>query len=151
MQKLNLIAKLLDNPNAVQILKLLSVKPLSIPQILESKPNIDSHNIIAILVELHRFKLIKLINKESSKLFQENQPEINLNNELGVNIGTLGIPLPVYVSLWEEIDKNPNKVNFKELNRVYISLPKYIREKILDCDVNEIRDKILGRDSGDSS
>ncbi len=151
MQKLNLIAKLLDNPNAVQILKLLSVKPLSIPQILESKPNIDSHNIIAILVELHRFKLIKLINKESSKLFQENQPEINLNNELGVNIGTLGIPLPVYVSLWEEIDKNPNKVIFKELNRVYISLPKYIREKILDCDVNEIRDKILGRDSGDSS
>ncbi|MFX0084543.1 MAG: hypothetical protein ACFFAU_02620 [Candidatus Hodarchaeota archaeon] len=149
MQKVNLIAKLLDNPNAVQILKLLSEKPLSIPQIIESQPSIDSHNIIAILVELHRFKLIKLINKEISELFQENHLEMNLKDELGINVGTLGISLPVYVSIWEELDKNPNKVNFKELNGIYISLPKYIREKILDCDVNEIRDKILGGNSGD--
>ena len=143
MQKLDLIVKLLDNPIAVQILKLLSEKPLSIHQIVESQSNIDSKNIIAILVELHRFKLIKRANREDSEVFQNDQPEMNFKHEIDINVGTLGIPLPDYVSIWEEIEKYPNKVDFKEFNGVYFSLPEYIREKILDCDVNEIRDKIL--------
>ena len=79
--------------------------------------------------ELHRLKLIKRINKEDPEFFQEDQPEVNLKDELGINVGTLGIPLPEYVSLWEEIDKNPNKINFKEFNGVYFSLHKYIRDK----------------------
>jgi hypothetical protein len=151
VQKLKMIAKLLDNRIAIQILKMLSKKPLSIPQIIKSQSKIDSQQTIAILGELHRFKLIKRINKENPEFFQTDQPEMNFKDELGINVGTLGIPLPEYVSLWEEIDKNPNKVNFKEFNGVYFSLHEYIRDKILDCDVNEIRDKILGEKSGDSS
>lgn len=139
-----MIAKLLDNQNAILILQLLSKKPLSIPQIVESLSNIGSQSIIAILGELHRFKLVQRINKSDSKPFSEDSLEMSFDERIKIDVGTLGIPLSEYVSAWEEISRNPAKVNLRELTDFYFTLPSYIKEKIDDCEVNEIRNKILG-------
>ena len=139
-----MIAKLLDNQNAILILQLLSKKPLSIPQIVESLSNIGSQSIIAILGELHRFKLVQRINKGDSKPISEDSLEMSFDERIGIEVGTLGIPLSEYVSTWEEISKNPTEVNLRKLTDFYLTLPGYIQEKIDDCEVNEIRNKILG-------
>jgi len=139
-----MIAKLLDNQNSILILQLLSKRPLSIPQIVKSLSNIGSQSIIAILGELHRFKLVQRINKDDSEPFSEDFLEMNFDERIGSNVGTLGIPLSEYVSAWEEISKNPTEVNLRELNDFYFTIPGYIKEKIDDCEVNEIRNKILG-------
>lgn len=139
-----MIAKLLDNQNAILILQLLSKKPLSIPQIVESLSNIGSQTIIAILGELHRFKLVQRINKGDSKSFSEDSLEMSFDEKIKIDVGTLGIPLSEYVSVWEEISRNPTEVNLRELTDFYFTLPGYIKEKIDDCEVNEIRNKILG-------
>lgn len=139
-----MIAKLLDNQNAILILQLLSKKPLSIPQIVESLSNIGSQSIIAILGELHRFKLVQRINKGDSKPISEDSLEMSFDERIEIEVGTLGIPLSEYVSTWEEISKNPTEVNLRELTDFYLTLPCYIKEKIDDCEINEIRNKILG-------
>lgn len=141
-----MIAKLLDNQNAILILQLLSKKPLSIPQMVESLSNVDSQSIIAILGELHRFKLVQRINKGDSKPFSEDSLEMSFDEKIEIDVGTLGIPLSEYVSAWEKISKNPTEVNLKELTDSYFTLPGYIKEKIDGCEVNEIRNKILGID-----
>jgi hypothetical protein len=150
VQEIHIIEKLLDNKTAILILHLLSKKPLLLSQIIEALHDIESRSVVAVLGELHRFKLVKQINRNFIELEQKSPekmnstPNLNLKNNLEINRITLGLPLSDYISFWEDLSQDKHQEIVDEYNRYYFTLPQYLKEKIANCNLKEIRAKILG-------
>ncbi len=151
MQFHNTIAKLLENPISIPILKLLAKNQLSIPQITKSLQDIDTdtQTVIAVLGELYHFGLVERV--EPTVLDTSTQNRIQPKTDAGfspeprpkIYTTPLGIPLPAYVSLWEEVNQHPDQLNSSELNSWLFSVPEYLRKKLEDLTLEEIRNKIL--------
>lgn len=150
MQVLNMIAKLLENPISIPILKLLSKKQLSIPQITSSLQDIDTdtQTVIAVLGELYHFGLVERV--ETTVLDTSTQNGIQLQREekflkkpkLIIYTTPLGIPLQDFVSLWEEVTQHPDQLDSSELKSWIFSVPNHIRKEFEDLTLEEIRRKI---------
>ncbi|UCG90101.1 MAG: hypothetical protein JSU57_06495 [Candidatus Heimdallarchaeota archaeon] len=138
----------MDNPLSIPILKLLTKKQLSIPQITKSLQNIDAdmQSVIAVLGELYHFGLIErfeppAVNSptqnqiSSEELLQDPWPKIYTT--------PLGIPLYDYVSLWEEVVQHPNRLNSSKINSWIFTIPNYLRKEIENLTLEEIRLKLL--------
>ncbi|MFX1286139.1 MAG: hypothetical protein ACFFB5_21020 [Promethearchaeota archaeon] len=151
MQIHNKIAKLLDNPLSIPILKLLTKKQLTIPQITKSLQNIDAdiQTVIAILGELYHFGLVERFETLEKNLPNQNRisPEQHFLQEPGPKIYTtpLGIPLHDYVSVWEEVLQHPDQLNSKKLNNWIFTVPNYLRKEIENLTLEEIRLKLLNK------
>ncbi len=140
-----MIAKLLNNETAILILQLLSKKPLLLSQLIESLHEIESQNIVAVLGELYRFRLVNQITRNDAEL--EQKSSVNLNSakkELEITRITLGLHLSDYISFWEDLPRDKNQDLLNEYDHYYYSLPQHIKEKIINCDLKEIPGKILG-------
>ncbi len=153
MQFHNEIVKLLDNPLSIPILKLLTKKQLSIPQITKSLQNIDAdiQKVIAVLGELYHFGLIEQCKTPAVSSSTQNQlsseQRIGFLQEPYPKIYTtpLGIPLHDYVSLWEEILQHSNQLNSDKFDSWIFSVPNYLRKEIEDLTLEEIRLKLLNK------
>jgi hypothetical protein len=142
-----MLTKLLDNPISAQILQLLTKEQLSIPQITKSLQNIDAdlQTVIAVLGELYHYGLVERIESTTVDTIIENKIQLKNDSEPRLNILStpLGIPLPNYVSLWNKVVKDPEKLSSNELNDWIFSVPYHLKEKLKDLSVEEIRKKIL--------
>lgn len=132
---------------------MLSKKPLLLSQLIEALHEIKSQNIVAVLGELYRFRLVKRINRNDAELEQKNSLNMNsvqdlsFKNELELTRITLGLHLSEYISFWEDLSRDKNQELINEYDHYYYSLPQYIKEKIIGCDFKEIPGKILGTKS----
>ncbi len=153
MQVLNMIAKLLENPISIPILKLLSKKQLSIPQITNSLQDIDAdtQTVIAVLGELHHFGLVERV--ETTMLDTSTQNGIQLEKEEEflkkpktiIYTTPLGIPLHDFVSLWEEVTQHPGQLDSTELKSWIFSVPNHLQKEFEDLTLEQIRRKILNK------
>ncbi|MFX0149790.1 MAG: hypothetical protein ACFFAJ_03320 [Candidatus Hodarchaeota archaeon] len=149
-----MISKLLDHPLTIPILKKLSKRPLTIAQILNSiEDDVDSSTILAILVELYYFGLVeqsKPIGKDelpqrSNKIERDSD---NLQDiVLQTHKPTLGIPLVDYISLWENVQQDPNEKDFEELKKRTFSVPNQLAKIFINSTPDEIRVKLLNPSS----
>ena len=152
---LKMLSKLLKNPISIPMLQILSKKQLTIPQILlslqENEPDIQT--VIAVLGELYHFGLIERVEMANRKISSQNQIQQKRKNEflpqpeLPIHPTPLGIPLPNYVSLWEEIIQHPDHLNSSEMQSWIFTVPNHIRKKIVDSPSDDIRTKILNQSS----
>jgi hypothetical protein len=60
---------------------------------------------------------------------------------------TLGLHLSDYISFWEDLSQDKKQDLLNDYDNYYYSLPKHIKEKIVNCDLKEIPGKILGSES----
>lgn len=146
-----MLSKLLKNPISTPILQILSKKQLTIPQILKSLQEIDTdiQTVIAVLGELYHFGLIKRVEMNNLGISSQNQFQQKRNKgllpkpELSIHLTPLGIPLPDYVSLWEEIIQHPDHLDSSELNSWIFTVPNHIRQNFEESTPDDIRSKIL--------
>ena len=151
MQVLNMIAKLLENPISIPILKLLSKKQLSIPQITNSLQDIDAdtQTVIAVLGELYHFGLVErvettVLDTSTQNGIQLEKEEEFLKNPKPIIYTTpLGIPLQDFVSLWEEVTQHPDQLDSSELKSWIFSVPNHLQKEFEDLTPEEIQRKIL--------
>ncbi|MFX0185618.1 MAG: hypothetical protein ACFE95_21245 [Candidatus Hodarchaeota archaeon] len=149
-----MISKLLDHPITIPILKILSKKPLSIPQILNSiGKDTDISTVFAIIGELYHFGLIEQFKTaEKDESIQrpkkaEILPEFVEKSVLKAHNTTLGLPLQDYISLWEDIQQHPNQRDFGELDNWIYTVPDHLAKIFISCTPEEIRLKILNPSS----
>ncbi len=150
---LKMLSKLLKNPISTPILKILSKKQLTIPQILKSLQEIDTdiQTVIAVLGELYHFGLIKRVEVNNLGISSQNQFQQKRKNdflpkpELSIPLTPLGIPLPNYVSLWEEIIQHPDHLDSSEINSWIFTVPNHIRKNFVESTPDDIRTKILNK------
>jgi len=145
-----MISKLLDHPITIPILRILSKKPSSIPQILNSiEKDADILTVFAIIGELYHFGLVeqfKTAEKDESVQRPKKAeiiPEFVQKNVLKTHNTTLGLPLIDYISLWEDIQQHPNQRDLGELGNWIFSVPDHLARIFINCTPDEIRLKIL--------
>ncbi len=153
MQVRNMIAKLLENPISIPILKLLSKKQLSIPQITNSLQDIDAdtQTVIAVLGELYHFGLVERV--ETTVLDTSTQNGIRPEKEDKflkkpkplIYTTPLGIPLHNFVSLWEEVTQHPSQLDSSERKSWIFSVPNHLQKEFEDLTLEDIRRKILNK------
>lgn len=129
------IEKVLNQPVAKTILQLLTKEPLSISQIYKKLQNIDIQTIIAFIVELQRFGLIIPSSKEFNKQkTNETEKDINKLDEI-MQIprhewfSPLGLTIPEYNSLWEEVGKKKGSSYPEILNTLIFTIPDTLKEQ----------------------
>ncbi|MHA2243468.1 MAG: hypothetical protein ACXADY_00715 [Candidatus Hodarchaeales archaeon] len=150
-----MIAKLLENPISIPILKLLSKKQLSIPQITNSLQDIDTDmkTVTAILTELYHFGLVERV--ETTAFDTSTQNGIQLEKDVKLLEKTkskfyttpLGIPLHNFVSLWEGVTQHPDQLDSSEewIFSEIFSVPTHLQKEFEDLTLEEIRCKILNK------
>ncbi len=152
---LKMLSKLLKNPISTLILQILSKNQLTIPQILKSLQEIDTdiQTVIAVLGELYHFGLVQRVEMNNLGISSQNQFQQKRKNkflpkpELAIHLTPLGIPLPNYVSLWEEIIQHPDNLDSSELNNWIFTVPNHIRKNFVDSTSDDIRSEILNKSS----
>ncbi|MFX0118054.1 MAG: hypothetical protein ACFFB2_05490 [Promethearchaeota archaeon] len=136
-----MISKFLDNPISILILKLLTKKQLTIPQITKSlhKMDTDIPTVIAVLGECYHFGLVERVKIQGI--------ESPVQNHFSPEMVTtpLGIPLHEYVSLWEEVLQHPDQLNSKQMHDWIFSVPSYLRNELENLTEEEIRVILLKR------
>ena len=153
MQVRNMIAKLLENPISIPILKLLSKKQLSIPQITNSLQDIDAdtQTVIAVLGELYHFGLVERVEttvldtSTQNGIRPEKEEEFLKKPKPLIYTTPLGIPLHNFVSLWEEVTQHPGQLDSRELKRWIFSVPNHLQKEFEDLTLEEIRRKIVNK------
>jgi len=128
------IEKVLNQPIAQQILEFLSKEDLSIPQISERLHNIDIQKIIAYFAELQRLGLITLSSNEFIKK-DTNEIENKLDKPSEILqiprhdwFSPLGLAIPEYNALWEELNEKKRKSHPKILDDLIFTIPDTLKE-----------------------
>jgi hypothetical protein len=153
MQFHEMIVKLLDNPVSLPILRLLTKKQMSIPQIMKSLENhdVDMPTVIAVLGELYYFGLVEQVQtpimNSSAQIPIDSRREENkpFHEYRLISPTPLGIPLHDYVSLWKEVLQHPDQINFDGMNNWIFFIPENLRKEIKDLALEEIREKLLNK------
>ena len=135
-EKNSQIQKILNQQTAQRILEFLSKEDLSLAQISEKLIPVDLQTIIAYFAELQRLGLIIPSSNESIER-KTNEIENNLEkNEETLQIprhewfSPLGLALPEYNALWEEINEKKGISNPKILDSLIFTIPDTLKEYI---------------------
>jgi predicted transcriptional regulator len=129
------LEKMLNQPIAKKILEFLTKEDLSITQIFKKMNNIDIQTIIAFIAELQRLGLIIPTSNESIER-KTNEVENNFENPNEMIqiprhewFSPLGLPIPDYNALWEEVVKQKGKSNPKVLDNLIFTIPDTLKEQ----------------------
>jgi hypothetical protein len=129
------IDKMLNQPIAQKILEFLAKEDLSIPQMSEKLHETDIQNIIAYFAELQRLGLIIPSSKEPFETKTEEGDDINDKLSEIVRIprhewfSSLGLGLPEYNALWEEISKKKGKSHPSVLDNLLFTVPEPLKDR----------------------
>jgi len=133
-EKNSQIEKMLNQPIVQKILEFLAKEDLSISQISKKLQDIDIQNIIAYIAELQR---LSLIIPSSNEVIESKTIEIKNNPEISGEIlqipryewfSPLGLAIPEYNALWEEISKKKEKSHPKVLDNLIFTIPDTLKE-----------------------
>jgi hypothetical protein len=129
------LKKMLNQPIAKKILEFLTKKDLTIAQISKKMNTIDIQTIIAFIAELQRLGLIIPASNESiERKANEVENSIEIPNEM-IQIprhewfSPLGLAIPEYNALWEEVVKQKGKSNPKVLDNLIFTIPDTLKEQ----------------------
>jgi hypothetical protein len=129
------LEKMLNQPIAKKILKLLAKEDLSITQVSKKMNSIDIQTIIAFIAELQRLGLIIPASNESIER-KTNEVENNLENPNDMIqiprhewFSPLGLAIPEYNALWEEVVEQKGKSNPKVLDNLIFTIPDTLKEQ----------------------
>ena len=129
------LEKMLNQPIAKKILEFLTKEDLSITQISKKMNTIDIQTIIAFVAELQRLGLIIPSSNESIER-KTNEVENNFENPNEMIqiprhewFSPLGLAIPEYNALWEEVVKQKGKSNPKVLDNLIFTIPETLKEQ----------------------
>ncbi len=144
-----MLNKLLENPNVLEILSLLCERNMTLPEIISVKKEIEGQKILAFLGELSYYGIIS-VEKEQGKKKKDNDsqnPNSPLLGEnftpmsiLEINSPFFGLSAMEFTTIWEEVNKDSDKVEFLTSNQINFSLSHEIKAKLKNCDVKEIKE-----------
>ena len=129
------LKKMLNQPIAKKILEFLTKKDLTIAQISKKMNTIDIQTIIAFIAELQRLGLIIPASNESIER-KPNEVENNFDKpDEMLHIprhewfSPLGLAIPEYNALWEEVVKQKGKSYPKVLDNLIFTIPETLKEQ----------------------
>ncbi len=129
------LEKMLNQPIAKKILQFLAKEDLSISQISKKMKDIDIQKIIAFFAELQRLGLIIPTSNESIER-KTNEVENNLEKTAEIIqiprhewFSPLGLAIPEYNALWEEVVKQKGKSHPKILDNLIFTIPDTLKEQ----------------------
>ena len=144
-----MLNKLLENPNVLEILSLLCERNMTLPEIISVKKEIEGQKILAFLGELSYYGIIS-VEKEQGKKKKDNDsqnPNSPLLGEnftpmsiLEINSPFFGLSAMEFTTIWEEVNKDSDKVEFLTSNQINFSLSHENKAKLKNCDVKEIKE-----------
>ena len=137
MSKTNIqLEKILKQPIAQKILRILVEEELTVWEISEKIQNIDIQKIIAFLAELQRLGLIIPSSKELKEPDKrENKKNLEIPDEI-IHLPhhewftPLGLSIPEYNALWDETGKKDKNIENRLLERMKFTLPEKMKEYI---------------------
>ncbi len=125
----SMIQRLLEKPLVKEVLQHLVDNDLSISQMIEKIQGVNPQTLIAFIAELQRFGLIELSDTSSKHANNEKNPksgkllEHDLTNLNPAQFPPLGLPLNKYNQLWEDISRENDQINIRELENTTFTVP----------------------------
>ncbi len=129
------LEKMLNQPIAKKILENLAKEDLSISQISRKLQNVDIQKIIAFIAELQRLGLVIPSSTEPiERKTNEVEKDSDKHNEI-IQIprhewfSPLGLAIPEYNALWEEVAKQKGESYPKILDNLICTIPDSLKEQ----------------------